>query len=85
MSSIDLPLLQVDTTGLMCPEPLMMVHQAVRRAQPAQTLEVRATDPSTTRDIPKFCMHLGHELLEQRQQHEAGQLVYVFLIRKKYV
>ena len=81
--SDDMAVVQVDTTGLSCPEPLMMVHQAMRRAQPAQTLEVRATDPSTTRDIPKFCLHLGHELLEQRQQHEAGQLVYVFVVRKK--
>jgi tRNA 2-thiouridine synthesizing protein A len=44
---------------------------------------VRATDPSTTRDIPKFCLHLGHTLLAQREQHEGGQVVYVFLIQKK--
>jgi tRNA 2-thiouridine synthesizing protein A len=73
----------VDTTGLTCPEPLMMVHQAVRRAVAGQQIEVRATDPSTTRDIPKFCLHLGHMLLAQREQHEGGQVVYVFLIQKK--
>jgi tRNA 2-thiouridine synthesizing protein A len=81
--SADLALLHLDTTGLHCPEPLMMVHQAVRRAVAGQPIEVRATDPSTTRDIPKFCLHLGHALLAQREQHEGGQVVYVFLIQKK--
>ena len=42
-------------------------------------LKVIATDPSTRRDIPKFCLFLGHELLEQ--QVEAG--TYLYWIKKK--
>jgi tRNA 2-thiouridine synthesizing protein A len=30
-----------------------------------EVLEVTATDPSTARDIPKFCKFLGHGLLLQ--------------------
>ena len=41
-------------------------------------VKVLATDPSTTRDIPKFCLFLGHELIEQGQA-ESG---YQYLIRK---
>jgi tRNA 2-thiouridine synthesizing protein A len=56
---------QLDATGLLCPEPVMMLHNKVRDMKVGQTLQVLATDPSTQRDIPKFCMFLGHELLDQ--------------------
>jgi tRNA 2-thiouridine synthesizing protein A len=39
---------------------------------------VIATDPSTRRDIPKFCNFLGHEL---RSSRSAG--TYLYWIRKK--
>ncbi len=57
----------LDTSGLLCPEPVMMLHQAVRDMQAGQIIQVKATDPSTTRDIPKFCLFLGYELLEQSE------------------
>ena len=37
-----------------------------------------ATDPSTQRDIPKFCAFLGHELLQQ----EEFEGEYRYLMRK---
>ncbi|MBU2886806.1 sulfurtransferase TusA [Gilvimarinus agarilyticus] len=55
----------LDTCGLMCPEPVMMLHQAVRSMSQGDVIQVLATDPSTTRDIPKFCLFLGHELMAQ--------------------
>ena len=69
---------QLDTCGLICPEPVMMLHNAVRDLAAGELLEVLATDPSTQRDIPKFCGFLGHVLLEQRE--EAG--IFHYLIRK---
>ena len=57
----------------------MMLHKAVREIQGGQIIEVIATDPSTTRDIPKFCNFLGHELLNQE---EVGN-TWVYLIQKK--
>jgi tRNA 2-thiouridine synthesizing protein A len=39
---------------------------------------VIATDPSTTRDIPRFCQFLGHELVNETEQD--GEFVY--LIRR---
>jgi len=41
-------------------------------------LRVTATDPSTVRDIPRFCQFLGHELLAQNQP--AGE--FHFMIRR---
>lgn len=73
----------LDTSGLNCPEPVMMLHQAIRKSQSGQIIQVVATDPSTTRDIPKFCLHLGHELLSQQQQQHNGKTQYLFDIKKK--
>ncbi len=42
----------------------MMLHSAVREAEAGEVIKVIATDPSTERDIPKFCQFLGHELLD---------------------
>ncbi len=55
----------LDATGLYCPEPVMLLHNIVRDMEPGQVVQVLATDPSTQRDIPKFCNFLGHELLQQ--------------------
>lgn len=70
----------LDTTGLICPEPVMMLHQAMRRASGGALIEVLATDPATTRDIPNFCRHLGHELIECSTQDDGS---YRYLIAKK--
>lgn len=76
----DLPVDAVlDATGLNCPEPVMMLHNKVRDLAPGGLLKVIATDPSTQRDIPKFCMFLEHQLV--RTEHVEGQFHY--WIRKK--
>jgi len=53
----------IDAIGLKCPEPVMLLHAAMRRLAPGQELTLRATDPSTERDVPNFCEFLGHALL----------------------
>ena len=55
----------LDTQGLICPEPVMMLHRVIRKADSGEVIEILATDPATTRDIPNFCRHLGHELMTQ--------------------
>lgn len=72
--------IEIDTKGLYCPEPVMMLHAAVRKANSGELIRVIATDPSTTRDIPKFCQFLGHTL-ERQEQHGEGE--YIFEVRKK--
>ncbi|HEY7884012.1 MAG TPA: sulfurtransferase TusA [Cellvibrionaceae bacterium] len=70
----------LDTKGLLCPEPVMMLHQAVRAMSEGQVVSVVATDPSTTRDIPKFCLFLGHELVESSEID--GVFTYVIRLGK---
>jgi tRNA 2-thiouridine synthesizing protein A len=68
----------LDASGLLCPEPVMLLHKKVREIASGDTIELMATDPSTQRDIPKFCHFLGHELLEQKAEGNT----YYYLIRK---
>lgn len=70
---------ELDASGLFCPEPVMMLHTKVRELSAGAVLKVIATDPSTQRDIPKFCMFLEHQLLDSSE--DAG--TYVYWIRKK--
>lgn len=69
---------QLDTRGLFCPEPVMMLHNQIRDMAVNEVVEVLATDPSTVRDFVKFCTFLEQELLLSEEQ--LG--VYRFLIRK---
>ena len=69
---------ELDTTGLFCPEPVMLLHNKIRDIQSGEVLKVIATDPSTTRDIPKFCAFLGHELLLEQHSEQC----YQYYIRK---
>lgn len=68
----------IDAMGLRCPEPVMMLHAAIRRVRAGDLIRLRATDPSTQRDVANFCRFLGHEMLSS--QDGEGQFVYV--IRK---
>ena len=70
---------KLDATGLYCPEPVMLLHNKIRDIGAGECLELIATDPSTTRDVPKFCLYLGHELLEFCQEGD----IYIYRIRKK--
>lgn len=66
-----LPDYVVDARGLYCPEPVMMLHNAVRDTVPGQRITLLATDPSTRRDVPRFCQFLGHTLLGMDEAEDA--------------
>ncbi|MBQ0831438.1 sulfurtransferase TusA [Marinobacter sp.] len=69
---------ELDTSGLFCPEPVMMLHNRINDVAPGKILRVVATDPSTTRDIPRFCQFLGHELVSQVERDDR----FIYLIRR---
>ncbi len=69
---------RLDATGLSCPEPVMMVRLSMRKMQAGETLLIVADDHSTTRDIPKFCTYMEHQLLVS----DTEQPPYRYLIRK---
>jgi tRNA 2-thiouridine synthesizing protein A len=57
----------------------MLLHNLIRDIAAGEVIEVLATDPSTQRDIPKFCAFLGHQLLLQ-EETGAG---FRYLLRKQ--
>jgi tRNA 2-thiouridine synthesizing protein A len=68
----------IDAIGLRCPEPMMLLHAAMRRLAPGQEVTLRATDPSTERDVANFCEFLGHALLAARREGDE----FLYRIRK---
>ncbi len=79
--AVEPKLLEIDARGLKCPEPVMMLHGAIRRVPIDGVVRLVATDPSTQRDVPQFCRFLGHELLEA--DHGEAEAYYSYLIRKR--
>lgn len=69
---------QLDALGLRCPEPVMMLRLRIRKMIEGETLVVIADDPSTTRDIPKFCEFMEHQLIDQK----TDALPLYYLIKK---
>lgn len=47
--------------------PLDKIAGIMRKLQPGQTLEVRATDPAVTVDLPAWCRMTGNTLLLHEQ------------------
>ena len=74
----DAPWEHIDATGLKCPEPVMLLHAAMRRLSPGDELTLDATDPSTERDVPNFCEFLGHSLLLAERHYN----IFHYRIRK---
>lgn len=61
---------ELDTLGLRCPEPIMMIRKAMREMNTGEILHVTADDPATVRDIPGFCRHMDHELLQSKVEEK---------------
>lgn len=70
----------LDTTGLICPEPVMLLHKTIRAAKAGDEVHILATDPATTRDVPNFCRHLGHTLVSQETLADGR---YRYVVMKK--
>lgn len=74
----DTKIQQLDTLGLRCPEPVMVIRKTVRKLQEGELLEVIADDPATTRDIPSFCRFMEHQLVEAN----IDTIPYRYIIKK---
>lgn len=70
--------IELDARGLYCPEPVMLLHNRIAEVPSGGVLKVIATDPSTTRDIPRFCQFLNHELIHREENGDE----FLFFIRR---
>ncbi|AAU91927.1 MULTISPECIES: sulfurtransferase TusA family protein [Methylococcus] len=69
---------ELDTSGLMCPLPLLRLKKALQTLGSGQTVRVRATDPASVLDFGVYLEQAGHVLVDYAE--EAG--THLFLIRK---
>lgn len=67
--------IELDTSGLTCPLPVLRLKQALRTLQSGQCVRVIATDPDSQSDFAAFAAQTGHLLLESRV--EAGRFYYL--------
>ncbi|MCO6524578.1 MAG: sulfurtransferase TusA [Candidatus Schmidhempelia sp.] len=79
MSDKELPIKrELNTLGLRCPEPIMLIRKTMRELSSGDILYVIADDPASVRDIPGFCRYMDHELLQQQIDRKP----FTYLIRK---
>ncbi len=68
----------LDTTGLLCPLPVLKAAKRLRGMASGATLRVRADDPAAVIDIPHFCAEQDYTLLSS-EDHEGVQ---TYIIQK---
>ncbi len=73
------PRMELDTSGLVCPQPILKTKKALRSLEPGEELRVITTDPGSAMDFEVFCRAMGHRVVWDRQ---AADGTYVFLIKK---
>ncbi|MCG3202745.1 MAG: Sulfur carrier protein TusA [Gammaproteobacteria bacterium] len=76
VESVDL---QLDTSGLNCPLPILKTKKALSTMLSGQLIRVMATDPASRIDFAAYCAQTGHQLIEESA--EDGR--FVFVLRKK--
>ena len=73
----DSKILLVDTSGMHCPQPVIELQSALRKADSGDLVRVIATDRGSLYDIPTWVKINKHELVQQAQETE----VFEFLIK----
>lgn len=68
-------MVQIDATGLWCPEPIMLLHKAVDELNAGDQINLLTTDPAALRDVPKFCRFLGFKLESQINRGDHTEFV----------
>jgi TusA-related sulfurtransferase len=67
MATVDLTTLQpsksVDARAMACPGPVLEAQKSIGLVKIGEVLEVWSGDPSTKKDMPRWCEKVGHEFL----------------------
>ena len=55
---------ELDSTGLLCPLPVLKIRKKLKEMQKGDILRVIADDPAAIVDIPHYCHESGDKILE---------------------
>ncbi|MBC8408682.1 MAG: sulfurtransferase TusA family protein [Rhodobacteraceae bacterium] len=56
---------ELDSTGLLCPLPVLKIRKKLKEMQKGDILRVIADDPAAIVDIPHYCHESGDKILRQ--------------------
>lgn len=69
---------RLDTSGALCPMPILEIAKAMRRLAPGTVVELISTDRGLELDLPAWCEATGHSLLRLERRGPS----YVGWVRK---
>lgn len=55
--------LEIDTSGLNCPMPLLKLKKALNQLNSTDIIKIIVTDSAAHLDFGVFCQQVGHEIL----------------------
>jgi len=70
---------RLDVVGTFCPIPVLLAVREMRRLKPGDRLELLGDDPAMREDVPAWCEHAGHRLIEATDEPEG---VLRFLVER---
>ncbi|MBZ4416432.1 sulfurtransferase TusA family protein [Myxococcus sp. RHSTA-1-4] len=69
---------RLDTSGALCPMPILEIAKAIRRLSPGTVVELISTDRGLEADLPAWCEATGHVLVRMERRGTS----YVGWVRK---
>jgi tRNA 2-thiouridine synthesizing protein A len=69
----------LDTSGMLCPIPVVKTSQAIKKIEIGQVLKMISTDPGAVPDMDAWTRQTGNEMLESHQEGDS----YIFFFRRK--
>lgn len=69
---------RLDTSGALCPIPILEIAKAMRRLPPGAVVELISTDRGLEADLPAWCEATGNALLRLERRDAS----YVGWVRK---
>jgi TusA-related sulfurtransferase len=70
---------ELDTSGLLCPLPILKAKKALADMASGQLLKVVSTDPGSMRDFQAFARQTGNELVAQQTVDDE----FVHVVRRR--
>jgi len=68
----------LDTSGMLCPIPVVNTSKAIKQIEVGQVLKMISTDPGAVPDMAAWSRQTGHEMLESHQEED----IYIFFFRR---
>lgn len=68
--------IQLDTRGLNCPMPLMLLKKTISDLPVGTVVEVVVTDPHAELDFEIWCERFGHQMLPVLSHPTSGELLF---------